>query len=154
MNRPRRDHGDWRGGGAVWLTALLITLLVTGAVMHGHEPMAMVEADDLDAPRWHHVATVVHGAFAWVFCLVIGRWAWPHVARVWPRQNRNRIWALGFVTALTGGVAALTGLGLLYGNADWRELLVAIHWWVGLAWPIACLAHAWKWIAGALRRVA
>ena len=144
LNRRRRDHGGWSGRGAVWLTVMVMVLLATGVVMHGNEPM--VDADDLGPAQWHRVATVVHGLFAWVFCLVAGRWIWPHVVLVWSRRNGNWIWELGIVTALVGGVGALTGLGLLYGPADWREILTFAHWWIGLMWPVACLAHAWKWI--------
>ncbi|WP_143045031.1 hypothetical protein [Variovorax sp. YR216] len=126
------------------MTVLVLALLATGVVMHGHEPV--VDTDELASVQLHRAATVVHGLFAWIFCVVVGRWIWPHAVLVWSRRNGNWIWALGIVTAVVGGVGALTGLALLYGPADWREALTAVHWWAGLAWPVACLSHAWKWI--------
>lgn len=146
LNRRRRDHGGWSGRGALWLTVLVLVLLATGVVMHGNEPT--LEASEAAGVPWHRVATVVHGLFAWIFCLVAGRWIWPHVVLVWSRRNGNWIWELGLVTAAVAGAGALTGLGLLYGSASWRDILSAVHWWLGLAWPVACVSHGWKWIVG------
>ena len=108
-----------------------------------------MDADGSAWLHWQRVATVVHGVFAWVFCVVAERWMWPHVALVWSRRNGNWIWELCLAAAIVGGVAALTGLGLLYGAADWRDALSSVHWWLGLAWPITVLWHVWKWIAAA-----
>lgn len=131
--------------GAAWLGVLILVLLVTGIAMHGQDAqgdMGLTEWQE----QWHHAASVLHGVFAWVFCLVAGRWMWPHITLVWVRRTNNWIWELGIAMAVIGGVAALSGLGLLYGAAAWREVLTSVHWWVGLAWPAIGISHAWKWI--------
>jgi hypothetical protein len=84
----------------------------------------------------------MHGVLAWAACVLVGRWVWPHVSLMWTRRGgRGQAWWLGLVTLLVGLLMAGTGLGLLYGPADWREDSLALHWWMGLGWPLLCLVH-------------
>lgn len=149
LNGAKRDHGGWSHAGATWLCILVLTLVATGIAMHGQDADAIMERSGWQE-QWHHAATVLHGVFAWIFCLVAGRWMWPHIALVWVRRTSNWNWELGIAMALASVIAALTGLGLLYGAAGWREALSSVHWWVGLAWPAIGIWHGWKWIAEGL----
>jgi hypothetical protein len=151
LNQIPRDHGGWNRVGAAWLGVMVLTLLLTGWAMHGQDAGVGTELSAWQE-RWHHAVAVLHGVFAWIFCLVAGRWMWPHVATVWVRRTSNWIWELGLAVAAVGCMAGLSGLGLLYGAADWRDTLSSIHWWVGLAWPALGIAHAWKWIVEGFAR--
>lgn len=151
LNRSPRDHGGWSRAGAVWLVIMVAMLLLTGLTMHGQAFEFGAEQSPWEE-RWHHAAAILHGVFAWVFCLVAGRWMWPHVVLVWVRRTSNWIWELGLVVAAAGCVAGLSGLGLLYGPASWRESLSSVHWWAGLAWPFLGIAHASQWIAQGFAR--
>jgi hypothetical protein len=143
LNPMTRRHAGWSRSAAVWLVVLTATLWLTGIAMH-----LLVRDGVLDMPPWQEnlqrVSTVVHGVAVWLWCVMAGRWVWPHVLLVWRRRHDGLTWVLGAVTLFTLLALALAGLGLLYGLAAWHEALAALHWWLGLAWPALCLAHAWK----------
>lgn len=145
LNLVRR-HTGWSGHGALWLTVMVSALWLTGWALHGGDADALAELSDAER-QWRHMAAVVHGLFSWVFCVVAGRWMWPHVQLVWKRRASLWIWGLGLSVAGAAGLVALTGLGLLYGAAAWHGWLSAWHWAVGLIWPALCVGHAWRWIS-------
>lgn len=91
--------------------------------------------------RW---ATVVHGVLTWLFCVMVGRWVWPHASHIWRRHARLVTWFLGITTACVGLLLSLAGLGLLYGPGAWHDSLSMAHWWIGLFWPVLCGMHAWR----------
>lgn len=142
MQNARR-HAGWSPTAVVWLVTLTLTLWATGVAMHlfGHDSV-------MELPLWQEnlqrAATVAHGVLTWLFCIMVGRWIWPHVGQVWSRRTRTATWVMGIGTACLGSLLTLAGLGLLYGPGAWREVLATSHWWVGLFWPIVCAAHAWR----------
>ena len=139
-----RPRAGWNGAGTGWLIVVVIVLLASGVLLHELNPADPQAVDWGDTARgWQRAASVSHGVFAWAFCILLGRWIWPHIALVWAARRRW-VWLLVLGVAGSGGVAALTGLGLLYGLADWRESMSAAHWIVGLAWPALCVVHGWR----------
>ncbi len=139
---PRR-HAGWNGAALAWLVLLSLALWATGIAMHVFERDSVMEL-----PQWQEnlqrAATVVHGVLTWFFCVMAGRWVWPHISQMWGRRIRHGTWYLGIATASLGLVLSLAGLGLLYGPGSWHETLSASHWWLGLCWPVLCALHAWR----------
>lgn len=151
MTTPRAvRRSGWSGRAAAWLAATIILLWASGWLLH--DGAAAELADLTDAGRgWRHAAIVTHGVLAWVFCGFVGRWVWPHLMRVWLRPTKRPVWVLGLLVAGALAVVAVTGLMLLYGSAQWREPVSALHWAFGLALPLLGSAHGWRWIGSALR---
>ena len=143
--QPPRGRAGWSRAGTIWLIAVVVVLLASGVLLHELNPANAPQAADWgESTRgWLHASSVLHGVFAWAFCILLGRWVWPHVALVWAARRRW-IWLFGIGVAGSGGIAALTGLMLLYGNADWRESMSAAHWIAGLFWPVLCVVHGWR----------
>ena len=151
---PQLHRAGWSRLGRWSLLLVVLMLTVTGVLLYALNPADPAAADWSDAARhWQRTASVLHGAFAWMFCIALGRWVWPHVALVWVRAPRRWQWGLGLVTAGIGAIAALSGLGLLYGAANWRESLSSAHWAVGVTWPLLCLVHGWRPLMRAWRGV-
>ena len=80
-----KRHAGWERLGLAWLAALTMALWVTGVAMH------MFERDSaMDLPLWQENlqrwATVSHGVLTWLFCIMVGRWIWPHATHVWHRR--------------------------------------------------------------------
>lgn len=133
-----RPRAGWNRAGTGWLIA------VVGVLLHELNPADPQAVDWSEAARgWQRAASVSHGIFAWAFCILLERWIWPHIALVWVARRRW-VWLLGLGVAGSGGVAALSGLVLLYGLADWRESMSATHWIAGLAWSALCIVHGWR----------
>lgn len=145
-----RGRAGWSHHGAVWLVVVVGVLLATGWLLRESDPGAIAEWTDAERSV-HRAASVLHGSFAWAFCILLGRWIWPHVGLMWAALPRRRVWLLGLAAAVLGAVVALTGLGLLYGSADAREPLSNLHWASGLVWPLLCVVHGWRRLAQALR---
>ena len=154
LNPTPRPRAGWTSRAIIWLAVAIAILWATGLLLHNGEAGAEGAMADLSEAqmRWRHSASVLHGVFAWVLCVVAGRWVWPHIALIWARRPRHWVWIAGLLVAACGGLAALTGLGLLYGAADWRGQLSALHWASGLIWPALCIAHGWRWSARRARR--
>lgn len=137
---PREPRHGWNRLGIRLGLALLLALWVTGMALWWWP------GDDLfQLAPWQAAmrrgAVVVHGVGAWVACVALGRWAWPHVTRTWHLPQR-RTWWLGIAGLALLALVALSGLGLLYGPGDWHEGLVQWHWWVSVGWPALVLVHA------------
>jgi hypothetical protein len=133
----------WNRTGIGWLAIVTAALWLSGIAMY------LWSADStIDLPSWQErtrrFAIVSHGVLAWLFCLLAGRWIWPHVSAVWRRRSTRSMRLLGQLTLLTLAGAALAGLGLLYGSPPWRDQLAAAHWWIGLSWPLLCGSHVWS----------
>ena len=143
---PPRSHAGWTRYARSWLLILLVLLWTTGLTMHLAD-----RSTDLDVPAWQsllrHGSTIVHGVLAWLFCVLIGRWVWPHVLLVWRRRAHGSTWWFGWLTLSLALLVMLTGLGLLYGNADWHDATSAVHWWLGLCWPLVTALHSWRMLA-------
>lgn len=92
---------------------------------------------------------VLHGAFAFA-ALALGGWlAARHVRPAW-RTRRSR--ASGIAMAGSALLLIVSGYLLYYVGGDaGRAILAPLHWSVGLAMPLALLAHvkhrAWRSIA-------
>ncbi len=139
-----RSRAGWNRAGTGWLIIVIIVLLASGVLLHQLNPADPQAVDWSEAARgWQRAASVLHGVFAWAFCILLGRWIWPHIALVWAARRRW-VWLFGLGVAGSGGIAALTGLALLYGLADWRESMSAAHWIAGLTWPALCIMHGWR----------
>ena len=138
-----KRHAGWDRLGVIWLAALTISLWVTGVAMHTFK-----RDSAMDLPMWQENmqrwATVSHGALTWLFCIMVGRWIWPHASQVWRRRAQWWQWVLGMTTAGVGFLLSFAGIGLLYGPGTWQETLATTHWWVGLLWPVICGLHAWR----------
>lgn len=139
-HRPQRWRAGWSRRGIGALALLLLGLWLSGMAL-----WAWGGEWSPDTPPWqdqaHRAAQVLHGLLVWALCALAGRWLWPHALQMWGRKGARVAWWLGLVTAAVGGWVALAGFGLLYGPADWREAMVALHWWSGLLWPLLALAH-------------
>ena len=123
------------------MAALVMVLWITGIAMR------MWAGDDsvLEAPpwqaEWRHAAVVIHGVLAWLFCVVTGRWIWPHTTVFWRKRSHTLRWWLGLLTALISICLAIGGLCLLYGSPPLREITTPVHWWAGLVWPVVIALH-------------
>lgn len=128
-------HASAAARGRLPLLAVVAMLWITGIVLWLAAPVREpVEA----LGRWHHPAFVVHLLLAWCAVFGLGRWAWPHVMR----RGRGRLRRLsGWSHAAAWSVVALTGIGLQVLPEAPRDLTVAVHWWLGLALPLAVLPH-------------
>jgi len=139
-HRPQRWRAGWSRRGIGALVLLLLGLWLSGMAL-----WAWGGEWSPDTPPWqnqaHRAAQVLHGVLVWAVCALAGRWLGPHALQMWGRKGARVAWWLGLVTAGLGAWVALAGLGLLYGPADWREALVALHWWPGLLWPLLALGH-------------
>ena len=140
-------RAGWNRAGTGWLITVVVVLLVSGVLLHELNPANAPQAVDWgESTRgWLHASNVLHGVFAWAFCVLLGRWVWPHIKMVWAARRRW-VWLFGIGVAASGAIAALTGLMLLYGSADWRESMSATHWVAGLIWPALCVVHGWRWL--------
>jgi hypothetical protein len=142
---PKRRTG-WNRAGFGWLAIVTVALWVTGIGLY------LWPADSaIDLPIWEErvrrLSIASHGVLAWLFLLLAGRWIWPHVSLVWRKRNPAAKRLLGMLTLFAAGIAALAGLGLLYGSATWRDYLAGVHWWIALFWPLLCGAHiGWHWM--------
>ena len=138
-----RRHAGWSQVAFFWLVALSVTLWGTGVVMHTWARDAA-----LDMPAWQEnlvrVCTIVHGVLTWLFCIFAGRWVWPHAVMVWRRRFHLPIWVAGIAVLGLGLGMSVAGLTLLYGPADWHDQASALHWWLGLVWPLLLAGHAFK----------
>lgn len=130
----------WTHAGLRWGVALLLVLWTTGFLLELWPAAAAFELDPLKAGLRHASATV-HGTASWFAWLAAGRWTWPHVAQVWRARSGGRWWLGIAAIALTCSIAA-TGLGLLYGPADWHDAVAQAHWWIAVGWPMLVLLHA------------
>lgn len=139
LKRFERRHAGWPRTGIGAFAILVGGLWVTGIALW------MWPADEIaqlapEVIRWRRAAAVTHGAGAWIFCLLVGRWVWPHIALVWARRA-DLAWWLGTATAAIVGFVALSGLLLLYGPADAQPAVSIAHWWTAVGWPAVLLLH-------------
>lgn len=140
--RLTRRHAGWSPPALVWLIMVTGLLWLSGVGLHLWPQEAVMELSET-AAALRRAATVSHGVLAWLFCLMAGRWIWPHVPMVWQRRGQRLVWVLGVLALGTGGCIALAGLVLLYGSPQLHDLAVPVHWWLGLLWPAWLGAHAW-----------
>jgi hypothetical protein len=81
----------------------------------------------------------LHGAFAFAALGLVGWLAARHVGPGW-RTGRSR--ASGVAMAAGAGLLIVSGYSLYYVAGDaGRAIAVPLHWGVGLAMPLALLAH-------------
>ena len=139
LNGDPPRHG-WTRAGVRFGLALLLALWATGVLLELWPAEAVFQLAAWQAGL-RHAALVLHGIGAWLACVALGRWIWPHAAIAW-RMPTGRTWWLGLVGATMASAVAITGLALLYGPADWHEGLGQVHWWIGVGWPALVLWHA------------
>lgn len=143
---PKLSRAGWNGRAVLWIALTIAILWLSGLWLHHDDALGLAELTPAQMQS-QHAASVVHGVFAWVSCVVAGRWVWPHVALIFACRKKRWIWIAGLLVAAAGAIVALTGLGLLYGAADWREKLSATHWALGLGWPLLFVLHGWRAVA-------
>lgn len=135
--QPR--HGWTRAGIRLGL-ALLLALWVSGVLLWWWPAELSFQLAPWQSGL-RRTAVVLHGVGAWVLCVAAGRWAWPHLVRTWGLPRR-RSWWLGVGSLGLLSVAAVSGLGLLYGPGDWHEAIGQWHWWLAVGWPLLVALHA------------
>ena len=134
LHHPRAQS-QTRPGGRALLLAGVAVLWATGIALW----LAAPEREPSEAiAAWHHPAFVVHLLLAWAAMFSIGRWAWPHVARRAPGRLRR---VSGWSHAAGWLIVAGTGIGLQLLPEAARAVSGVVHWWLGLALPVAALAH-------------
>ena len=151
MSAPRLQHHHARlspwGVRRVWsrlgvgLLSSSILLLWASGVAVRQIPEDVLFAGPLWLARTRLTAHTAHGLAAWGAVLLAGRWVWPHVTqsrRLWRRRPS------GPLLLATGATLAVSGMALGYAPLAWHAALGGLHWWLGLVWPAALLAHATK----------
>jgi hypothetical protein len=84
----------------------------------------------------------LHGLAAMAFLIILGALLPSHVAPGWPKKRQRRS---GVALLSLLGVLALSGWGLYYlSDEQGRHGLSLLHWGLGLAGPLFCLAHILK----------
>jgi hypothetical protein len=119
-------------------TALLLSLVSGIAIWYGQS----VQAEELSSPPWMRGALILHGGLNPVQCALFGVLVGQHIRIGW--QMRANLLS-GFLMEGVFLGLILTGLGLYYAAADWRERMVLLHRILGLAMPAALGIH---WISG------
>lgn len=144
LNRFAGQHGGWNTRGVAWTAGGVTLLWITGVVLYlwPAEVTFQLAAWQVALRR---ASLVVHGGSVWVLCLLAGRWAWPHAARVWS-YRRGSTWVLGIASASLLLAVALTGFLLLYGPEPAHATASAVHWWTALAVPALLALHGRKWL--------
>jgi hypothetical protein len=123
------------------LAAQVLGFLISGIVL-GYSPLAQLESPSQVQMQVRHIATIIHGSMAWLFCVLIGHTLWRHVDLAWKWPNKGMAWYLGTLSLAIVITLSVTGLSLLYGATVLRGASQVIHWWLGLAWPVMLLAHS------------
>ena len=131
-------------GRRTFLTMAVITAALwgTGAWMHAW-PMEELFDMSPDEAFVRRICGVLHGVLTWVFCVMVGRGVWPHVRVMW-HKAADAQWWFGCINLALFALLMITGLLLLYGNADLHEGASAPHYWIGLLCPLAFLPHTWR----------
>ena len=131
-------------GRRTFLAMAIISALLwlSGVWMHA---WPMDELFDMapDEAMMRRIAGVVHGVLTWVFCVMVGRGVWPHVRVMWHKPANAQWWMGCGIFALFAGLM-ITGLLLLYGNAELHDGSSAPHYWMGLLGPLVFLPHTWR----------
>jgi len=140
VKQKLRFRAGWSGRGVAALALLVLALWTTGLLINAW-PAEQAPLLEVWQMQLRHLAVVLHGVGAWVFCFLAGRWVWHHIQLVWP-WPRNRTWWLGMASAGIALLGALSGLLLLYGPGDSHDAVALFHWWGTLAWPLLLGLHA------------
>lgn len=143
LSRFAQRRAAWTEHGVGWLFIALLAMWATGCVL-----FAMPRESLAELPAWQatarHACVVVHGIGAWAFCLLAGRWVWPHLPSVWQRLRYRRQWWLGVLSMTWLAALGASGLMLLYGGENLQATVSWLHWWVGASWPLPLAAHLWR----------
>ena len=131
-------------GRRTFLTMAVITAMLwaSGAWMHAWPMDGLFEMDPNEA-KMRRACGVLHGVLTWLFCVMVGRGVWPHVRVMWHKTDHAQWW-VGCLNLLVFAFLMVTGLVLLYGNADLHDMVSAPHDWVGLLLPLTFLPHTWR----------
>ena len=133
-------HAAWTVHGVAWLFIALLTMWATGCVLYAMPRESLAELAPWQASA-RHACVVIHGIGAWMFCLLAGRWIWPHVPAMWRRVRRRRHWWLGLLSISWLAALGASGLLLLYGGEGVQMSASWLHWWIGVTWPALVSAH-------------
>ena len=133
--RPSRIPGP----GQVLILLLLGLSLLSGVLVWWGQT---VQLRDLTTPGWLRPALVLHGALNPILCILFGWLLCHHIRRGW-QMRANLI--SGFAMELAFAGLILTGTGLYYLGAEWRDQLVLGHRVLGLLFPATMALH---WITG------
>lgn len=140
MQRFAQRDVAWTSYGVGWLAMTTVAMLATGCILYAIPREALAEV-----PPWEgemrHWCVIAHGVGAWLFCVLAGRWLWPHVPIAWRRMMFQPHWWLGLLSIAWLAALLATGLLLLYGSEGVQAVASVVHWWAGVAWPVPILAH-------------
>jgi hypothetical protein len=131
--RPSRGHLN-TGATRVVLFGLMLlwtTGVLLAAAAPGREPQQWLA-------MLHHPAFIVHDLGAWLACMALAHWAWPHVQKRMRTPVRRRSgWAhaAGWMTVAGSGIALQVLPELL------RDQVSDLHLWVGVVMPLPVLVH-------------
>lgn len=136
---PAAERFGWGRVGLSWMTAVLASLWMTGMALYGlPTPDLMEMAEWLGLARRSSV--ILHGVLTWLFCVLCGRYVWPHARLMWTRRSRPGPWRLGVANLSLMTTLALAGCVLLYGSTSMHDALAAMHFWGG-----ACSLPLYLW---------
>jgi hypothetical protein len=144
LNRFVALHGGWHTRAVAWTAAGVLLLWASGVVLYlwPAEETFQLAAWQLLLRR---AALIAHGCTVWAFCVLAGRWVWPHVVLVWD-YRRGATWLLGVAAAALLGAIAASGLLLLYGTEATHAPASATHWWTAVGVPVLLALHGRGWL--------
>lgn len=126
-----------------------LALVATGVAWLLCRYFLRADGDMADLPHaWEPFWMKVHGGAAMLSLIVVGSLLPWHAWRAW-QVGRNR--GTGLIMASTVLLLALSGWALYYvGSEDWRPVIGAAHWIVGL---LGVPALVWHVVAARRRRM-
>jgi ABC-type xylose transport system permease subunit len=126
-----------------WLYVSFGILLVTGILWLVFHNFVHLQGEF--GPVTHPVepwSLKIHGAAAMLSLIVLGTLIPGHIRRGW-HARKNRMTGLGLIAL--NGLLILSGYALYYfGGEQIRPIISALHWILGLTFPLALSWHIWQ----------
>ena len=141
MQRMQQEIAGWSSSTFWMMSAVLATLWLSGTGLYLLPADALPDMTPVQETL-RRSCVLVHGVFAWLFGVMLGRGVWPHVRLMWTRQTRRVRWTGGMINLALLLFLALGGLMLLYGSPGLHEVLSGWHFWAALPCPVLYLWHA------------
>jgi hypothetical protein len=88
-----------------------------------------------------HWWLIAHGAMAFASVWLMGYLWGTHVVKRWRLRRHRKTGGTLFATMI---LLIISGYLLYYiAGDDWRSITAIVHWAIGLAMPLALIAHWW-----------